>query len=72
MRIASLSPFLNEERQEISAIDTEGRETFFVRFGRRKKAETDSLSSASITEHSASRRTEKFFDSFERRLVGRE
>lgn len=36
MRIASLSPFLNEERQEISAIDTEGRETVFVRFGRRK------------------------------------
>lgn len=32
MRIASLSPFLNEERQEISAIDTEG----IIRFGRRK------------------------------------
>ena len=38
MIIASLSPFLNEEREEISAIGLRenGRETVFVRFGRRK------------------------------------
>ncbi|GKE67436.1 hypothetical protein Tco_1521597 [Tanacetum coccineum] len=35
-----------------------------LRSVRQKKAETDSLSSASITEHSASRRTEKFLPAF--------